>query len=96
MESGHAEWHISEVAMIEVVKSSAKNIHSICEEKGIELIEDYPAGISTFQGDRDRLMQVVINLLSNAVKFCVQEKGRVEILILIIVWLLPPIPSLAS
>jgi len=79
MESGHAEWHISEVDMIEVVKSSAKNIHGICEEKDIELIEDYPAGMSTFQGDRDRLMQMVINLLSNAVKFCDQEKGRVEI-----------------
>ena len=79
MESGHAEWNLTEVDMLEVIETSATGLRALCQERGIELTQDLPDQMPRLKGDRDRLTQVVINLLSNAVKFCPPEKGLVHI-----------------
>ncbi|MCI4667843.1 MAG: sensor histidine kinase [Bacteroidia bacterium] len=79
MESGHAEWNLTEVDMLEIVSSTASSIKGICKERNIKLIENYPDSIPLIIGDRDRLVQVVMNLLSNAVKFCDHEKGEIKV-----------------
>ncbi|MEL6132107.1 MAG: sensor histidine kinase [Bacteroidota bacterium] len=81
MESGHAEWNLGEVNIVQVVKSSVRGVQQLCADKGIELIESYPEEVPILHGDKDRLTQVAINLLSNAIKFCNQEAGKIWVAI---------------
>ena len=77
MDSGHAEWNLSQVDLRTVVKESIKRLQSLVEQHNIELSCALPDSLPSIRGDKDRLMQVVINLLSNAFKFCDPEEGKV-------------------
>ncbi len=79
MEAGLAEMDNADVDMIEVVESSVDGVKTLIEEKNITLKMDLPRKVTSFRGDHDRLMQVVINLLSNAIKFCNETKGVIKI-----------------
>lgn len=77
MESGHAEWTLTEVDMLEVVHMAVTGLRALCEERAVQLHAALPERLPRLRGDRDRLTQVVVNLLSNAIKFCRSEGGEV-------------------
>jgi Na+/proline symporter/nitrogen-specific signal transduction histidine kinase len=79
METGRMEWQRLPVDMREVCQEALTAVGPLMTEKHIEPILSLPDHAPTVQGDRDRLIQVIINLLSNAVKFCESDGGRVHI-----------------
>jgi len=79
IEAGHAEWHSSEVDILELVKQSVSSISSSYNERGVELEIHAPKHVGLIRADADRLIQVLLNLLSNAVKFVPDENGHVEL-----------------
>jgi Na+/proline symporter/nitrogen-specific signal transduction histidine kinase len=79
IQSGTAEWHISEVDMKEAIEDAVAATGQLFAEKNVGLETKLPAAIPTIYTDRDRILQVLINLLSNAAKFCAAGTGRTEV-----------------
>jgi hypothetical protein len=79
IESGKAEWHVSEVDLREVIEESVAATSQLYRDRGIDLDVDLPHAVPAVLADRDRLIQVMINLLSNASKFCSREAGQVRV-----------------
>jgi Na+/proline symporter/signal transduction histidine kinase len=79
IESGRAEFEISEVDMRELVEDSAAATTELFRERHVELSLRLAAAVPPVATDRDRVKQVLLNLLSNAAKFCEPGVGRVEI-----------------
>ena len=69
IESGRLEWHMGPVDVADIIDHATAATASLFEQKPLRLVKDIAAGLPVVQGDRDRLIQVVINLISNAVKF---------------------------
>ncbi len=69
IEAGKLEWHMEDVAVSDVIERATAATSSLFEQKGLHLVKDVAPDLPVLQGDRDRLIQVVINLISNAVKF---------------------------
>jgi signal transduction histidine kinase len=69
IEAGRMEFKREPVDVAEVVERASAATAALFETTGLALVLDVEAGLSESQGDRNRLIQVVINLLSNAVKF---------------------------
>lgn len=79
IEAGHAEWHSSDVDILELVTQSVNSISGIYKERSAVLEVHAPKHVSLIRADADRLIQVLLNLLSNAVKFVPADKGKVEV-----------------
>ncbi len=80
IESGHAEWHNSEVDMGRLLSQAMQTTAEMFRERGAELSLSLPPGPPVvIRADADRLTQVVLNLLSNAAKFLPPQAGRVEV-----------------
>jgi PAS domain S-box-containing protein len=60
----------------DVITAAVDAVRPAAEAKELELVLDLSSEASDFQGDPDRLQQVVWNLLSNAIKFT-PAKGKV-------------------
>jgi signal transduction histidine kinase/CheY-like chemotaxis protein len=71
MESGRAPLQIRRMELREVVAQAVETMRSMAEKFGVSLeIAPAPADTSiAFDGDQDRIQQVLTNLLSNAIKF---------------------------
>jgi signal transduction histidine kinase/CheY-like chemotaxis protein len=71
MESGRAPLHIRRCSLHELVLQSVDTMTALAEAAHVRLdIVPEPAGDSiVFDGDPDRVQQVLCNLLSNAIKF---------------------------
>lgn len=80
MESGRAQLQIRQLSLKEVVAQAVDTMSSMAEKAAVELVigPEPPAAIS-FDGDPDRIQQVLTNLLSNAIKFS-PRGGVVELL----------------
>jgi signal transduction histidine kinase/CheY-like chemotaxis protein len=80
MESGRAQLQIRQLSLKEVVAQAVDTMGSMAEKAGVELVigPEPPAAIS-FDGDPDRIQQVLTNLLSNAIKFS-PHYGLVQVL----------------
>jgi signal transduction histidine kinase len=79
LESGSAEWQLSEVDLKPVVEDSINATGQLFRARNVTLETRLPAGVPTIHADRDRLVQVLINLLSNAAKFVKPDEGRVVV-----------------
>jgi signal transduction histidine kinase len=79
IESGHAEWHNSDVDLRALLQQAAGATAELFRERAAVLELKMPDTVRTLRADPDRLMQVVINLLSNAAKFVPKPGGRVEL-----------------
>lgn len=79
IEAGHAEWHNSNVDILELVTQTVHSISGIYRERGAILEVHAQKNVPLIRADADRLTQVLLNLLSNAVKFVPEENGRVEV-----------------
>lgn len=69
IEAGKLEWHMEKVEVGEIVERATSATSSLFDHKGLALVMDVAENLPAINGDRDRLIQVVINLISNAVKF---------------------------
>jgi CheY-like chemotaxis protein/nitrogen-specific signal transduction histidine kinase len=80
MESGRAPLQIRRLELREVVAQSVETMRSMAEKSAVTL-EIVPEPAETpiaFDGDPDRIQQVLTNLLSNAIKFSPRE-GSVSV-----------------
>ena len=79
IESGHAEWHNTEVDLRALLEHAVQTTAPVFRERGAQVRLDAPATVRSVRADADRLTQVVLNLLSNAAKFVPPAGGRVEV-----------------
>ncbi|MDO6389668.1 ATP-binding protein [Pontibacter sp. BT731] len=76
-ESGRQKLNLGPVQIEEVVRESVQALEQLVQEKNIDLVVDVQHNLPAINGDKDRLMQVLVNLVSNAIKFCHPEQGRI-------------------
>jgi len=71
MDSGRAPLHVRRCSLHDLVLQSVDTMSSLAEAGSVQLVLlPAPAGeILAFDGDPDRMQQVLCNLLSNAIKF---------------------------
>ncbi|WP_227817939.1 sensor histidine kinase [Nitrogeniibacter aestuarii] len=79
IESGHAQWHDTEVDLIELVRHAADTGEQLLRDRGARLTLDLPEHVPTIRADRDRLIQVVVNLIGNAARFVPLDEGQVNV-----------------
>lgn len=79
IESGHAEWHNTDIDLRELVAHAVEATAQLFRERGAEVVLDLPPQVPILRADHDRLLQVMLNLLSNAAKFVPAQAGRVEV-----------------
>jgi signal transduction histidine kinase/CheY-like chemotaxis protein len=69
METGKVQWRLDNVDIKEIVKSAARMMLPVAEDKGLTVETAVPDRPFFVKGDRNRLLQVFLNLLSNAIKY---------------------------
>jgi len=78
IESGRVDWKKEKVAPHQLIQQATSATSSLIEQKPkVRLVVDLPEQLPAIEGDKDRLIQVLINLISNAVKFT--ESGTIRI-----------------
>lgn len=78
-ESGKVRIMTETIVIEEIIEDAIETIEQLAKEKGIKIEKRIEKKLPTFQGDRDRIMQVMVNLLSNALKFTEIDKGKIEV-----------------
>jgi Na+/proline symporter/nitrogen-specific signal transduction histidine kinase len=79
IESGHAQWHESEVNLIELVRHATDSAGQLVRERGARLELDLPESVTPIRCDWDRLVQVMVNLIGNAARFVPDADGVVRV-----------------
>jgi Na+/proline symporter/nitrogen-specific signal transduction histidine kinase len=79
IESGHAEWHNSEVDLGALVQQAVVTTSELFRERQAQVRVNLPETPLVLMADPDRLTQVMLNLLSNAAKFVPVPGGRVDV-----------------
>src|SRR5690606_31706192 len=69
IEAGKMEWNNESVSLFEVTERGIAATASLFDQKPITLEKNIVKDLPPIEGDRDKLIQVIINLISNAVKF---------------------------
>ena len=78
IEAGRFEWRMTAIGLDDVVRRALAATSALFEISGLALEATIEDGLPAVEGDRDRLIQVVINLVSNAVKFTPAGAVRVR------------------
>jgi signal transduction histidine kinase len=78
IESGHAEWHTTEVDMRSLIADAVRATSELVRERGA-VVELALQHVPPIRADHDRLTQVILNLISNAVKFVPADGGRIRV-----------------
>lgn len=82
IESGHAEWHNTDVDLRAIILDAARATSELFRERGARLDLELADAVPLLKADPDRLTQIMLNLLSNAAKFVPARGGRVEVRLL--------------
>jgi signal transduction histidine kinase len=69
LESGRSQFKVEKVDLVSLLEEAREIMSSRIEAQGLDLEWDVPKELPTFQGDRDKIKQVVLNLMSNAIKY---------------------------
>ena len=69
IEAGRMEWRREPVDIADVISRATAATSPLLGASGPGMVVAVAPGLPSIEGDRDRLIQVVINLISNAVKF---------------------------
>ncbi len=77
IESGHAEWHNTDIDMSELVQHAVDATAQLFRDREAKIELQLPAASPHLLADHDRLHQVLLNLLSNAAKFVPKGVGLV-------------------
>ncbi|MBK8029165.1 MAG: HAMP domain-containing histidine kinase [Anaerolineae bacterium] len=78
IESGSLKLYIEpEVDMRDIIETALRYTGSMIGDKTVELQKELPETLPKLNGDRKRLLQILLNILSNAYKFT--EQGHVKI-----------------
>jgi PAS domain S-box-containing protein len=75
IEAGQMQWNMQPLAITDVIDRAFSATSSLFGQKGLTPVREIASDLPEVNGDRDRLIQVVINLISNAVKFT--DRGTV-------------------
>lgn len=79
IESGHAEWHSTDVDLRTLVADAVKATAELARTRGAEIVLTAPDAVPSVKADPDRLTQVMLNLISNAAKFVPAQGGRIDV-----------------
>jgi signal transduction histidine kinase/Na+/proline symporter len=90
IESGHAEWHNTDVDLVTLIQQAAQSVQQLLRERGAQLVLELPESFPgppgqpsvrfpAVRADPDRLTQVLLNLLSNASKFVPAGGGLITV-----------------
>jgi Na+/proline symporter/nitrogen-specific signal transduction histidine kinase len=79
IESDRTEWHLEAVSLEEVIGQAVTATGQLLDQRGIALTLDTGNTAVLVEGDRDRLVQVMMNLLSNAAKFAPEGTGSIRV-----------------
>jgi signal transduction histidine kinase/Na+/proline symporter len=79
LESGRATVLKENINLNEIIEEVIESIAQLAKEKGIKINKIISDNLPDFQGDRDRLFQVMVNLLSNAIKFTNEGTGQITV-----------------
>ena len=69
IESGHAVFHFAPTDLVDVIERTVARYRHQAASSGVTLRTELPAHAVTFEGDADRVAQVLINLVGNAVAY---------------------------
>ncbi|MEZ5628582.1 MAG: sensor histidine kinase [Rhodocyclaceae bacterium] len=81
IESGHAQWHETDVDLIDLIKHVAVSAGQLVKNRQAELVLDLPPAVTLLRVDRDRLIQVLTNLIGNAARFVPDAGGEVRVVL---------------
>lgn len=79
IDSGLVDWQLRPLNFKEVIDDALQATRQLISDNQIELQTTLAGDLPQINGDRDRLIQVMVNLISNAVKFCRQPGGQIAI-----------------
>ncbi len=79
IEAGRLDWRMARIQLEDVVRRSLSATASLFDVSGLTLEVMVADRLPAVDGDRDRLVQVLINLVSNAVKFTPAGTVRVRV-----------------
>ena len=77
IERGVLSVTIEEVQLFEIIETVVQNFAQMAEDKGLDLIFDYPGYQIPINADRDKLIEALSNVVHNALKFT--ETGSVVV-----------------
>jgi signal transduction histidine kinase/CheY-like chemotaxis protein len=69
IEAGKFTWNMQTIPVAELIDRAVAATTSLFEGKPVQLVKNVEPDLPSINGDKDRLIQVVINLISNAAKF---------------------------
>jgi signal transduction histidine kinase len=79
IESGHAEWHNTDIDMCELVRNAVETTTQLFRDRDASVELVLPEQVPHLKADHDRLVQVMLNLLSNAAKFVPKGSGKAKV-----------------
>lgn len=79
LESDKIEMQMAPVDLAEVVRDALESTKLMVAESKVHVFLHLKDQGLIINGDRDRLIQVMLNLISNGVKFCQPETGTIDI-----------------
>src|SRR5262249_28382286 len=76
LEAGMVKLDRTSTSVQDIGRAAVENVRGYASQQGIELKDELCDG--TINGDKDRLIQVLVNLLANAIKF--SDEGKKVVL----------------